>query len=80
MNINNKQRIVLLIVIAIVVIMFLFPPFNENYGGRSFFYGYNFLFYRASHWRIDVYTLGVQLIGTLVVGGLAFLLAKDNKK
>lgn len=78
---NNKQRVVLFFIIIVIAVMFLFPPFYYTYGtAKNFhFYGYNFFFYRESKWHIDVYTLIMQFIGTLAVGGLAFLLVSDRR-
>lgn len=86
MNINETQRKILLAFAAVIVLMVAFPPYEVvNAHGFKTQAGYGFLFdlpkYGALdrgyvHARVDIQTLLVQIIGVVVVGGLAFLAYK----
>ncbi|HQB28680.1 MAG TPA: hypothetical protein PLO29_06995 [Paludibacter sp.] len=80
MELNKKQKIVLWIITVTIIVMFLFPPFNMTDGTTYAFDGYYFLFHRDIISRIDAHTLFIQLIGTLIIGGLAFLLVSGKEK
>jgi len=77
---NEKQKIVLVIVAVVVLAMLLYPPFHIvrdiGVGG----WGYSWIF-NPPHFRATVNTglLLTQWIGVLIVGIIAYLFFKDNK-
>lgn len=88
MSINEKQKMVLYIVIGIIVLMLLFPPTHFSAGNDGAFInancGYQFILSDNCNdsycgCRIDISILVTQWIGTLIVGGIGFLLVKDQK-
>jgi len=94
MQVNNKQKVVLVAVIVLVVGMLLHPPFHYRYSnGRVENLGYAWLFDppivgdRITNiftqtptytGTVDIVLLLVQWLGVLVVGAAAFLLVKDR--
>lgn len=79
MEINSKQRVILKILIGVIAIMFLIPPFRQTAGMGGFSCGYQFFFADTSC-GLDGAKLTAQFIGTLIIGGAIFLLAKDKGK
>jgi len=81
---NPKQRNLLIGMIAVVVVMGLFPPFH--YVGREGIVvngGYNFVLsppgtgvFRAS---VDTAMLVTQWIGVVIVGTISYLLLRENR-
>ncbi len=80
---NETQRRVLLAAAIVVALMVLFPPYIvENYRGVPLMAGYAPLFDLPSYAvssggsipaKVNAMTLLLQIIGAVVVGGLAFL-------
>jgi len=81
---NKTQKWILLVVIVVIVAMLLYPPFHKVVGGgRVTNDGYHFILYdegpvliKAS---VNEAMLLTQWIGVLIVGGIAFFLAKGGK-
>ncbi|MBN1366250.1 MAG: hypothetical protein JW976_15725 [Syntrophaceae bacterium] len=79
MEFNSKQKMVLYIVIVIIVIMFLFPPWR-SVGDIHYNWGYKPFLTNDPYGEVNILRLIVQWIGTLIIGGIAFLLVADKKK
>lgn len=76
---NEKQKIILITVAAIVLGMLLYPPFQRKGSeGRVFGAGYSWLFNPPGYATVDVATLVTQWLGVLIVGGIAYFLLKSK--
>lgn len=80
MNVNEKQRRVLIAIAVVLAGMLLYPPFHKIHSsGRINGMGHYWLFdnvpYGAS---VDVAVLFTQWLGVLIIGGIAFLILKDK--
>ena len=79
---NATQRTILLISVFIAVVMLLFPPFQITVKGTEMNMGYNFLFNppKRGYFRayVNVAVLLVQWFAVLLVGGVAWLFARDG--
>jgi hypothetical protein len=86
MEMNNNQKVIVYIVIGIIIIMLLFPPFYLNAGlGEGKFIirsdGYHFIIFAdCDNCRVDAVMLLVQWLGVLIAGGLCFLASSGKKK
>lgn len=86
---NEAQRTILRVAAVAVALMVVFPPYIvENNNGVTIMAGYGFLFDlpsyitnfgRAIPSSVNVKTLVVQVVGAVVVCGLAFLATKQEK-
>lgn len=82
---NKNQKLILVAVLAVIVGMLAYPPFQiVNNNGVVFNMGYGWIvdppkrgYIKAT---VNVAMLLIQWIGVLVVGGLAFLLAKSVQR
>lgn len=85
---NNKQRLTLRIVAAVVALMVLFPPYVVRLGSAKIVreQGYGFVFslpiYSVGQsgnfpGQIDAEKLAAQIAGALIVGALIFVSQKD---
>jgi hypothetical protein len=70
---NQNQKVVLIAVAVIVAGMLLYPPFEWVEGGSRGFYP---IYDAPLSSSIDVAQLVVQWIGVLIVGMIAWILAK----
>lgn len=82
---NQNQKRILFAVIAIIVVMLAYPPFQViAIKGVVFNMGYDWLFAPPKRGNIaatvNIPMLALQWIGTLVVGGIAFFLAKSRQE
>lgn len=69
---NKTQKAILLVVIGVIVVMFLFPPvLCSNYSY------YRFIF--TTHCRVNATLLLTQWVGVLIVGAIAYFMAKGTK-
>src|SRR5438552_3548578 len=82
---NKNQKRTLVAVIALIVAMFLYPPFQSVLPNRVVHnMGYRWIFDPPAGLNgfvtamVDVQMLLVQLLGILIVGGLVFFLAKNQ--
>lgn len=76
---NEMQRKVLIVVAILVVAMLLYPPYSmQNEWGSKVQIGYTWLFEGYAYSSVDVAMLFTQWIGVLIVGGIAFLLARTK--
>lgn len=76
---NKKQKILCLVVIFIIVGMAAYPPFNfHGREGIVISLGHAWAFSPPDNGIIDTALLSIQWLGTLIVGGIAFLLLKDH--
>ena len=88
---NQKQKVVLICTAAAVVLMILFPPYVVmSSSQRVLKAGYGFLLDLPSYTlrnvvgrpsipaTVNVPTLGVQMFGVLIVGGLIFIALKKG--
>lgn len=79
---NTNQKRIITAVIVIIVGMLLYPPFQViAKNGIVFNMGYDWIFdppkRRYIGANVNVSMLLIQWVGVLVVGGLAFFLAKS---
>jgi len=80
---NQNQKRILMVVIAMVFAMLIYPPFQiVHNNGLVFNMGYNWLIEPPQQWdvaaTVNVSMLLIQWIGVLIVGGLAFSLARTE--
>ena len=84
---NAKQKIILLITAAVILLMFAFPPFHvvhPQVGERNM--GYGFILNPPEFYSTGIGAtvnsgmLLVQWVGVLILGGLAFFLLKGKVK
>ncbi len=88
---NQKQKVVLLCTAALVVLMILYPPYVVMNSRQVVIKaGYGFLFDLPSYKprevigrssipaTVNVPTLGIQMFGVLIVGGLVFIVLKKG--
>ncbi len=79
MEINNKQKYVLIIFFWIVVSLIIFPPYEDHISVRKIYCGSPFIF--GSHLcPIDTFRLITRLFWTVIVGGVFFILASYGGK
>lgn len=82
---NKAQKLILLITITIIVAMFVYPPFYvTSYNGVTVNIGYGWVFDPPKGGSIlgtvNTSMLLVQWVGVLIVGSLAFFLAKGTSE
>lgn len=80
---SQNQKRILMVVLAIVAAMFVYPPFQViNNNGMAFNMGYGWIFDSPKRGSIianvNVPMLLIQWVGVLIVGGIAFFLAKGS--
>ncbi len=77
---NKNQQKVLVGIIAAIVAMLLYPPYNRIIGGgRVFNDGYSWIFDAPSRLStVNVGLLLVQMAAVAVVGGILYLVFKDK--
>jgi hypothetical protein len=68
---NKAQRRTAIVICIVVVVMFLFPP--VSYDGA---YRYEFIAAITPGCSVNVALLFVQLLGVLIIGAIAFFMAK----
>lgn len=82
MLLNAARRRILKLVIAILLLMTLFPPFIVIRDNSTLNVGYSFLLYPPTTpvdgGTVNAYTLLVQYLFVMTMGGLAFLLAEGS--
>lgn len=83
MKINRKQRVVLYLSAAMIVLMLLIPPFHFQTSGSVFNLGYSFLFnpprMGQAQGTVNSGLLFVQWIAVLFVTGLLCVALKDRE-
>jgi hypothetical protein len=76
---NNKQKIILIFVISIIIGMLVYPPyqFHRN-DGVACNAGYGWLMdpLHSGRATVNIAMLLTQWVGVLITGGLAFYLVK----
>lgn len=76
---NERQRIILIVVAVVIALMLLFPPHVVSVGaGTSLQGGYSFILNLPRRATVDIGVLLVQWLGVVFVGGIAFFLSKDR--
>jgi hypothetical protein len=81
---NQKQRIVLLIMAALIILFFLFPPYvmRGKLSGHQIESGFGFIFALPSrvyaYSTVNVPLLLAQIFGVLVVGGIIWFVLKEQ--
>lgn len=80
---SQNQKRILMAILAIVAVMFVYPPFQiVRNNGVAFNMGYGWIFDSPKRGSIianvNVPMLLIQWIGVLIVGGIAFFLAKSS--
>jgi hypothetical protein len=85
-DVNKIQMLVLAATASIILLMMLFPPLHHVIGsGKVVYAGYGFIFsdnripygsYYGQYLYVNVALLSIQMIVALIVGGIAFLIAK----
>ena len=85
MKINQKQSVILAVIIGVLGIMVLFPPFRNpdfpflwNSVDKGYV-GYRFILSDTESLRIDLVRLIAQWVGFVLIGGIAFLLANNRR-
>jgi hypothetical protein len=71
---NKGQKWVLAGFILVVVVMFLFPPFQD--GPEDM--GYHFILIDRD-WKVNVTMLAAQLIEVLIAGVIAYFAVRGDK-
>lgn len=80
MELNRNQKVILKVVIGVIVVMFLFPPYRSSLWSAISGYQFIFnLFSNPSH-LINTGLLIAQLIGVCIIGGILFLFASEKEK
>jgi hypothetical protein len=76
---NRAQRLTLKVVLAIDVLLSLFPPFESHRGWRTFDQGYHLLPYWLLEWgvSIDFGRLAAEIAIVAVIGFTVFILGRD---
>jgi hypothetical protein len=82
---NNKQKLALMAVGALILGMLLFPPYilYSKRSGKVFNHGYDWIFSLPSRSEVgflasvDIGLLLTQWVGVLIIGGIGFFLLKD---
>ena len=80
MNMNDNQKLVCVVVAAVLVTMGIYPPFHQ-YGvqGAVLNRGYGWIFSPPTEIAtVDIAMLLTQWIGVLIIGAIAFVLLKDR--
>ena len=85
---NDNQKKILIVMIFVIVIMFLFPPFQIYSSDTTSNEGYRLIFspptkytptaHRVISATVNLSLLSLQCVGVLVVGGLALFLFKND--
>lgn len=82
MKMNESQRKVLIVVGALVFAMLIFPPYVIYYGGANsgivFKSGYAFILDLPNRATMNIGTLLVQWVGTIIAGGIAFFFLNEK--
>jgi hypothetical protein len=76
---NKKQRVVLGAVIIVIIAMFLFPPFYLK-GPEGMTVNCGYMFISSKQCQVDTSMLLTQWIGVLIVGGIAYLMARGEPR
>lgn len=80
---NPRQRQILVTVGVVIVLMLAFPPYAVRGGNNMIsvvlLSGYAFLFDLPPRATVEVGTLLLQWLAVLIIGAIAFVLAKDAK-
>lgn len=71
---NEMQRKVLIVVAIIVFGLLLYPPWHKYMIGTS----YDWIWSTYVDSTVDAGLLITQLVGVLIIGGIAYLLFKDT--
>lgn len=83
-EINKRQKIILLTMAVCIFLMLIFPPFHSEWNGKIANKGYNFIFsppkqgYISS--TVNIGLLVVQWIAVLLLGGLYLIVFSGEKK
>ena len=86
MEINKKQRVILAVVIGVLGVMVLFPPFRDtNFpflwdSVDKGYVGYRFILSDTEFLRVDLARLIAQWVGFVLIGGIAFLFANNRRR
>ncbi len=82
---NQKQRKVLFVMAALIILIFLFPPYvmRAILSGNQVESGYGFIFALPSralvYSTVNVSLLLAQIFGVLLVGGIIWFALKDKE-
>ena len=80
---NPKQRQLLMGMVATVVLMFIFPPFNFiGQGGLTLNAGYGFIFFPpgagAIEASVNVALLLTRWVGVVIIGAIFHMLLREK--
>jgi hypothetical protein len=75
---NKKQKIILIVVAVVIVAMLLFPPVRFQYEGTVRGAGYRFIL-DSGPLTVNTTLLLTQWVGVLIIGAIAFFVAKEGK-
>ena len=73
---NKKQKRICGIVIGVIILMFLFPPFTARSGSKTRNAGYHFILDVSPSHHVNTSLLLTQWVGVLIIGGIAYFMAK----
>lgn len=75
---NKLQRKVLIFVAILIAGMLFYPPYKMQGEIREVCCWYNWIFEAQLYKTVDIAMLLAQWLGVLIVGGIAYLLAKSK--
>lgn len=84
MDMNQKQTVVLCVIMFIIAVMLIYPPYHKVTETYIAHLGWGFIF--TPHNTLDsIYSINyglliTQWIGILIIGSIAFYVLKDNHK
>jgi hypothetical protein len=82
---NKRQRNILFVASAVIILIVLFPPFHVNYSPEiEIHMGYSFLFHPPKFQdtlvsTVDIQMLLIQLAAVILIGGMHWYIMKDKK-
>jgi hypothetical protein len=82
--INTNQKKVLKLVVIAILLMLLFPPFQERNGPANVFEGFGFIFHppRSGYGyliaSIDIWMMQIEFLAILVIGFIFFLINSEQ--
>lgn len=80
MVMNQKQQKLSKIICVIVGLIVSFPPYVLVYKGNVIRSGFSFIFDLPSRATVNVSMLFAEMIGVLIIGGILFYAAKEDKE
>jgi len=76
---NKAQKRIGVVVGVVILLMLLYPPFDSMSPEGLRGGGYGFITQSSAWFRVNVPLLLTQWLGMLIIGAIAFFVAKDGK-